>query len=1024
VRGREDSMKNFLTLVVILFCLGAVQIAYADALCYGFTKVAGVRTDGVHIRVVNQSDTSIVLDTVSFHHPIYGDGYFHMSKSGTLPWGKYDVHFEYGSYLKNKTITYKGTPVNMGDVELVRVEYYSNDTIIILRNIQMEVVFKRQTGVIRGLTVKGHSGLLSTSEPGQIILRDTLIASEYQQNNGTVINIDSSITSTRVRVIFEVNFPYHKALVNYTIDTLTLRWDNEVWLKNVSPSNDRALRLDFSLPLLDKMHYAFWSDENAPYKIEDYFNKAIRYRQNWVILPAVVLYDTTLDYGISFVCPFEVKKPALSFKLKKSPSVDTFRVSYNYLRMGTQTGKHAQTSLYIVPHEGDWRSGLAWMHNRYPEYFDVNPNSHTIENEGRFFFGGYYDTEADMDTAEVYGVKWEEYYSHHPFFGLYAPQDRVQWRRIPDGNSEIPYIDTIPPIDDWFNNPGDHQHSYLYADSMINEFNLRGIGSYNYFQSVEAWENWILYPTTPFDSSLAKDKNGNPLPHFLATRLMNPDTNLYPSYPPGELSWSAHIDSQTTAVLDSYPEAAGLFLDRDDYQDYDYAHNDGVSMINTTPVYMLGFALEEINEHICREVHNRNKSIITNGPSGIEVCKNMDAIMSEQYIPVVGSAQYLGLSRPMILFVIDKYAKETEIKDKTALWAGYFPSLERIIENLQERMKSRAIDRKYQPLFDLYKGKTWVLYPHALHLPRGIKGNIFKALNSDLLIPMVSLEKSQLLPDPFEYNLGVKISVPELGEYGHCYILSGDYIGPGWIPYDPSTQAMLNVPAHMVSSLIQLSTEPRYEYSLISSPVLIRSQQDTFKLRVQNLEPGAKQYSILLSTPFGSQNYQFSLGHYQVREIEYRFNIPDTQPIKEDSFWVINTTPEPDDSILFTNWILDKVSLGLPERLFMKFASGDSFNLTIVNNTPDTMYVRLGYRFSSGHGRMEWEPKSFPLYSYETKHLPVLLELRDTCGVIQIIATSDGDTVGSITKPVKRAMRPTPGDIFFDDFNSGKMSAQ
>ncbi|MGB9722154.1 MAG: family 16 glycoside hydrolase, partial [bacterium] len=36
----------------------------------------------------------------------------------------------------------------------------------------------------------------------------------------------------------------------------------------------------------------------------------------------------------------------------------------------------------------------------------------------------------------------------------------------------------------------------------------------------------------------------------------------------------------------------------------------------------------------------------------------------------------------------------------------------------------------------------------------------------------------------------------------------------------------------------------------------------------------------------------------------------------------------------------------------------------------------------------------------------------------------NGDTAGSITRPVRRAMRPTPGDIFFDDFNSGKMSEE
>ncbi|MEO0162715.1 MAG: hypothetical protein ABIL74_10650 [candidate division WOR-3 bacterium] len=1020
--------RSLLIFILVILCLGVVQFGYSATLGYGFTKVESVRTNGVYIRAVYQSDTSIVLDTVSYHHPFYGDGYFSMSRSGLLPAGKYDVHFEYGNYFRNKTINYDPEigPVNMGNVDLVRVEYYSDDTIIVLRNSQMEVVLKRQNGIIRGLTVKGHSGLLSLTEPGQIILRDTLIANEYQQNNGTVTDIDTNITSNRVRVVFEVNFPYHKAIIDYTMDTLTLRWDNEVWLQNVSPSNDRALRLDFSLPLLDKMDYLFWANENAPLRIGDSLYKTIAYRHNWCILPVVILYDTTLDYGLSFVCPFEVKKPALSFRLIKNSSVDTFRVSYNYLRMGTQNSRHAQASLYIVPHEGDWRPGLAWMRNRYPEYFDVNPNSNTLENEGRFFFGGYYDTGADMDTAKSYGVKWEEYYSHHPFFGLYAPQDREQWLRIPDGNTAIPFFDPDSPYYDWYHNAGDHQHSYHYADSMIDEFNLHGIGSYNYFQSMEAWINWILYPTTPFDSSIAKDKNGNPLPSFMATRLMNPDTNLYSSYPLSECSWSAHIDSQCTAVLDSYPQAAGIFLDRDDYQEYDYAHNDSVSMINTTPVYMLAFALEEINEKICREVHNRNKSIIANGPSGIEVCKNMDAIMSEGYFPPLGSAQYLGLSRPMILMVADKKAKETELKDKSALYTGYFPSFERIIDNPQEGLKSRFIDRKYNPLFELYRGREWVLYPHALRLPVGIKGNIFKALNDDLLIPMVSMEKTQLLPDPFVYNLKINISVPDLNQYDHCYILSGDYVGPRWIFYSPSNQEFLTIPEHMVSSLIQLSKDPRYEYSLVTLPVQVRGRQGHFRIRVQNLEPGRKTYTLSIVTPFGTGNIRtFRLNQYEYTEVQYDFKVPGTHLLKEDSFLVINTAPTPDDTVLFTNWIVDPVSFGLPEKLFIKFPAGDSFNLIVVNNTVDTMErVRLGYEFIQGHGKMEWEPKPFRINPFETKKIPIEIDVRDTCGIIKIIATSNGDNIGSITRSVRRAMRPTPGDIFFDDFNSGRMSEQ
>ncbi len=1014
-------MKNILSLIVALFCLGAVQTAYAETLCYGFTKVEGVRTNGVHIKAVYQNDTSIVLDTVSYHHPMYGDGYFHASRFGALPAGKYDVHFEYGSYFRNKVITYDPEigPVNMGEVELVKVEFESNDTLIILRNIHMEVIFWRQTGVIRGLTVKGHSGLLSANEPGQIVFRDTLISQEYLQDEDvdSLVYIDTVNTPTQGMISFQINFPNHQALVSYTMDTLGLRWDNHVWLNIENPTR-RSLRLDFSLPLLDTMQYAFWADANAPYFIEDYFNKTIIYRENFCILPSVTLYDTTLDYGVSFICPFEVKKPRLQFKLRKTPASDTFRVSYNYMQMYVPQSQAAQTSLYLVPHEGDWRPGLAYMQTRYPEYFTPHDSSQIQDYEGRFFIAGSwtFGELEKIDTCQIFGVKWEEYYHNKAFFGLYVPQDRFKWLGIRDGDSTTTYKY-------WLRHAGNDYYTYDTITYIMNLFNDHQIGSYPYTQSMEAWKSWVYNDTIPFpfDSSLAKDQDGNPLKAFQACRLMNPDTNLLSFYPPGERSWAAYIDTQITAVLDSFP-AAGIFYDRDDYHYYDYAHNDSVTMINTTPVYMLGFALEEINEKICREVHNRNKGILANGPTSVEVCKNIDGIMVERHPEVVSCLQYLGLSRPLILFVIDTLASETETKDKTALYGGLYPSLE---ANVDEPL-SRLIDLKYQPLFNLYKGKTWVLNAHALRLPADIKGNIFKIPDNDLLIPMVNMDRSQVSMDPFRYNLGVKIMFPGLGTYDHCYVLSGDYFGPRWVYYDPTAMDMLNVPEHMVSALVRLSQEPRYEYSSMSSPVLCQGKAGKFKLRVQNLEFGSKQYALLITTPFGNCSFRtFWLRQCEVREIQYDFTIPDTHPLGEDTFWVINTSPTPDDSTLFTVWVYDPVSLELPEDLFIKFPTGDSFPLTLINNTTDTMSVTLTGAFTQGHGEIAFignNPVTLP--GHGTKEVEVFLELKDTVGTLYITAISNSDTVGSITEQVNRAMRPLPGDIFYDDFNSGSMSSQ
>ena len=1011
-------MKTWALFIVILFYISSVQSAYATTLCYGFTKVQGVRTNGVTVHAVCQADSSIVLDTVSYHHLMFGNGYFHASRS-TLPSGKYNVHFEYGSYFRNRVITYDPFmgPVNMGDVDLARVEYASNDTTITLRNTQMEAVFRRQNGVIKDLAVKGHGGLLSADQPGQIIFRDTLISYEYKQkDNGNVTQIDTGIGSNEVMVAFEVDFQYHKAWVNFTLDTLVLRWDNDVWLKTTYPTGiNRALRIDFSLPLLSKMHYGFWADDNAPIKIDTTLHKVIKYRSSWNVLPAVILYDTILDYGLSLICPLEVKKPALSYILKKNAASDTFRISYNYLRMYLSTGKHALTSLYLVPHAGDWRPGLGWLRDQYPAYFNVNPNSHTLDHEGRFLMGGDWIDATDLHTCKMYGVKWAEYYHSKAFFGLYAPSYFSQWWGVPDWD-----VDPTHNYSYWINRSINYpDRSYYLVRYHISQFADSGIVSYPYINACDVWKKWVETggDTFPYDKYLVKNANGDSISGFPICWCMNPDTNLYPG---DTISWSKHLDSQISAVVDSYHTAAGVFLDRDDYCAYDYAHNDGITMIDTHSVCMLGFTQEEINEHICKAVHDSGKSMMTNGPTSIEVCKNMDAIMNEANVSAVGNLQYLGLSRPLVLFTTDKLASETEVKDKAALYGGYFPSLE---VDISDSM-SRIIDRKYQPMFDLYKGRSWVLNAHALRLPLGVKGNIFRALDDTLIIPLVSMDKSQLLKDPFDYNLTVKVKVPGLGNYKYGYVLSGDYMGPAWLTYNPGDSIYLTVPAHMVGSLICMSKEPRYEYCQTSLPVFCRDTAGTFKLRVQNLDTSTKHYRLLLKTPFGNQGYNFSLAHDSVYEIQYGFLVPKSATLKEDSFWVIDTLPQPDDSTLLTAWIFDRLNFQIP-TLFIKHPPMDTFPLPLVNNTPYAMTVTLTAELTAGHGVITISGTNpVTLNAHERKDLQLQVKLNDIAGTLWIYGICSGDTVGSIIRPVSRAMEPTPGDIFFDEFNRATMDGQ
>jgi hypothetical protein len=103
---------------------------------------------------------------------------------------------------------------------------------------------------------------------------------------------------------------------------------------------------------------------------------------------------------------------------------------------------------------------------------------------------------------------------------------------------------------------------------------------------------------------------------------------------------------------------------------------------------------------------------------------------------------------------------------------------------------SHQLDLKYRPLLTLMRGRHWLLTAHALRLPEGMEGNIFRTPDGDYYVTVVNPQASQLaggaLPSLFQYDLPVEVVLPsdaagaaEAAEAAvtHCYLLSGDYFG-------------------------------------------------------------------------------------------------------------------------------------------------------------------------------------------------------------------------------------------------------
>ena len=567
-----------------------------------------------------------------------------------------------------------------------------------------------------------------------------------------------------------------------------------------------------------------------------------------IYLPWVSLYNRALDLGLSLVSPFEVPKPGLTFAFRRS-------ISRSRSTACAWAGRPARAELLLLAHEGDWRPGLAAIQRTYPEYFAATSERVKL-SDGYFAMGRPTVTEAQIRDYGRRGITWQEYHLFFPFYGLYLP-DTEEWPVL------VGY-DESATLADW-ENPNTWLPKYgkgrMHRDLAF--WHREGIQSYLYYQVFEARHE---YAAREFPQDIARSASGEPLPAFMEQRLLNPDPDL---------KWGRHILNELRKLMEAFPEADGIFIDRPDYRDMDFAHDDGVSMVGDRPAYQLSLAQEKSMRVIAEYVHGLGKGIWANSPTSVEVTYGVDGLMSESAQPAA-KLQYLGVNRPMVLLIYDSTPEATEKKLQTALAYGYQPSVTSGVA------ASQYLEEKYRPIFELLKGRTWVLDAHALQLRDDLQGNIFRSPGGSYLVSVVSPHRSQLAGRDLriEYDVPVTVRLPQTFIPTHCYALSGDwmgvtrfecpdgadsrhdagydglYDGPDDTHAGPDDSAgktgerTLHVPAHRSSSLMVMADHELFPVARVSAPVLIRGEPNTIKVWIDPALLPAENASLVMPWQF------------------------------------------------------------------------------------------------------------------------------------------------------------------------------
>ncbi|MEO0136084.1 MAG: family 16 glycoside hydrolase [candidate division WOR-3 bacterium] len=561
------------------------------------------------------------------------------------------------------------------------------------------------------------------------------------------------------------------------------------WQVTITPRSavSKRLSLSFDLPLVNSMDHLFDYEIGIPVPVSD-FHKIQFYRRDFY-LPVITLYNSIENIGLSIIVDIKTPKPALSINLTQESII------INFDNLTCTTDRSLTFTLYLLVHEADFRPALKFLLEKYPEYFQPVVLRDGFD-EGWFYQTSVFDDEDRIKLVKKQNVKWVEFHCYFPFYGLYVP---------PYGDWGLIFDSDEVSLHQWQSGGGRVRTSLRKINELIALWHRYDIQVYLYFQPFEAWHQ---YATKYFSGEIARDQKGQPLPAWKFCNLMNPDPNN---------KWGKYITEQAKQVLQHYPTIDGIFYDRMDYHHYDFSHHDGYTSINGRPAYMLAFALEKINSEIFEIFHRKGKVIWGNGPTSIEVCKNLDGIMAEGNLSNLFKLQYLCATRPLVYLPYDATPRATEKKLKYALLCGAFPALSYGDSICQ------LLEKRYQGLFELIKNRKWVLSSNPIVVPKDFRANIFQTPEGDYVGVVISPQKTQLLDHPYEYNIPITINTPDASQLKYLYLLSSDWPGIVRLSFKrEKNKIKFSIPAHLTTSVVYLSRKERFKatYSRIPIPDL------------------------------------------------------------------------------------------------------------------------------------------------------------------------------------------------------------
>jgi hypothetical protein len=567
-------------------------------------------------------------------------------------------------------------------------DYSAKAPRLTLKSQKLSAEISKDRGWILSLkTAKGFS--LFDKGMGVLSIGNVSLGKTYSDKDFSLAPSSLSFTSKQARMKQVTSDEEIEAETTYSLEGDALIWDVRLSAKNDEPQEGK---ISFVFPLPQWCEEIFLPMFGAPFRREEVPSYCGYRGGGNLSIPMATLYSEGKDVGLTILADPYAPKPSFSFSFNPQGNPPVVLLQWSNCRL--QRGHPLHLRVFLANHQGDWRSGLKWVLGRFPEFF-----------------------KPEMKVAEGHQViMWER------------PRERLEWLRELGFAWGMSHLLKTPFYGKYF--------SEVNTEEEIKEkrefLNLCHQVDFHFYYYWSYIETEPKFAEENFSDSIARWTDGRPmLLGWGGFPWMVP-------YPGGK--WHSYILDQLDKLLKALPEVDGVFVDNTGGSFVSYGQDDGITFMNNHPAYQYAFAQHNILREVKEKLKALGKGMWANGSCDLESARYMDGIMVESRADFLEAQRYLGLVKPMLFITYydknDPQRRERLIGNlKSALLSGVmlgFNEWELVPETIDLELLKRWL-----PLYEPLRGREWVLEAHALSLPKGIKGNIFKTGKGDYYIALV-----------------------------------------------------------------------------------------------------------------------------------------------------------------------------------------------------------------------------------------------------------------------------------------------